>query len=124
MRRTCGFTLLELLVAMALVAMLLSLAVPRYLGGVDRAKEAVLKQNLAVMRDAIDKYFGDHGQYPGSLDILVERRYLRRIPADPITERSDTWKLSPPPQQDSAAVFDVHSGAPGRARDGSPYASW
>lgn len=119
-----GFTLIELLVVMALIGMLLSLSVPRYFGNVDKAKESVLRQNLAQTRDAIDKYFGDNGHYPDSLDEIVARRYLRKLPVDPITDRSDSWVIVAPEKKDMGAVFDVRSGAAGRARDGSEYASW
>lgn len=119
-----GFTLIELLVVMALIGMLLSLSVPRYFGNVDKAKESVLRQNLAQTRDAIDKYFGDNGRYPDSLDEIVARRYLRKLPVDPITDRSDSWVIVAPEKKDMGAVFDVRSGAVGRARDGSEYASW
>ncbi|WP_193317021.1 type II secretion system protein [Janthinobacterium sp. FT14W] len=119
-----GFTLIELLVVMALIGMLLSLSVPRYFGNVDKAKESVLRQNLAQTRDAIDKYFGDNGRYPDSLDEIVTRRYLRRLPVDPITDRSDSWVIVAPEKKDMGGVFDVRSGATGRARDGSEYASW
>ncbi|WP_205711335.1 type II secretion system protein [Janthinobacterium lividum] len=119
-----GFTLIELLVVMALIGMLLSLSVPRYFGNVDKAKESVLRQNLAQTRDAIDKYFGDNGRYPDSLDEIVVRRYLRKLPVDPITDRSDSWVIVAPEKKDMGAVFDVRSGAAGRARDGSEYASW
>ncbi|MDR7050143.1 general secretion pathway protein G [Duganella sp. 3397] len=119
-----GFTLIELLVVMALIGMLLSLAVPRYFGNVDKAKESVLRQNLALTRDAIDKFFGDQGRYPDSLDEIVARRYLRKLPVDPVTDRSDTWIIVAPEKKELGKVFDVQSGAPGRARDGSEYASW
>ncbi|SFX46792.1 type II secretion system protein G (GspG) [Janthinobacterium lividum] len=119
-----GFTLIELLVVMALIGMLLSLSVPRYFGNVDKAKESVLRQNLAQTRDAIDKYFGDNGRYPDSLDEIVARRYLRKLPVDPITDRSDSWVIIAPEKKDLGAVFDIRSGAAGRARDGSEYASW
>lgn len=119
-----GFTLIELLVVMALIGMLLSLALPRYFGNVDKARESVLRQNLAQMRDAIDKYMGDNGRYPESLDELIAKRYLRKVPADPITERADTWIIVPPERNDAGKVFDVRSGAGGRARDGSDYALW
>ncbi|MCX7289586.1 prepilin-type N-terminal cleavage/methylation domain-containing protein [Janthinobacterium sp.] len=119
-----GFTLIELLVVMALIGMLLSLSVPRYFGNVDKAKESVLRQNLAQTRDAIDKYFGDNGRYPDSLDEIVTRRYLRKLPVDPITDRSDSWVIVAPEKKDMGGVFDVRSGATGRARDGSEYASW
>lgn len=123
-RRKRGFTLIELLVVMALIGMLLSLSVPRYFGNVDKARESVLRQNLAQTRDAIDKYFGDNGRYPDSLDEIVARRYLRKMPVDPITDRSDTWIIVEPEKKELGKVFDIQSGAPGRARDGSDYASW
>lgn len=119
-----GYTLIELLVAMAILAMLLSLAVPRYFGGVDKARETVLREDLYRMRDAIDKYHGDHGRYPDKLDDLVVKKYLRRIPPDPLTDSETTWSIVPPDDPRKGGVFDVHSGAPGNARDGTPYASW
>lgn len=119
-----GFTLIELLVVMALIGMLLSLSVPRYFGNVDKAKESVLRQNLAQTRDAIDKYFGDNGHYPDSLEEIVARHYLRKMPVDPITDRLDSWIIVAPEKKDMGAVFDIRSGAAGRARDGSEYATW
>ena len=83
-----GFTLIELLVVMALIGMLLSLAVPRYFGNVDKAKESVLRQNLALTRDAIDKFFGDHGRYPDSLDEIVARRSGHRTPCPALFSRA------------------------------------
>lgn len=74
------------------------------------------------MRDTIDKYHGDRGRYPDSLDTLVEARYLRALPVDPITERADTWQVVAPPGDDASAVFDIHSNAPGKGRDGTAYA--
>ena len=123
-----GFTLIELLVVMTVIALLLTIATPRYFAAIDRAKEATLRENLAVMRDAIDKFFADKQAYPTSLQELVTQRYLRAVPIDPLTERADTWQLVPPvPKAGAAAVsgvFDVHSGAPGKAPDGSDYARW
>jgi general secretion pathway protein G len=119
-----GFTLIELLVVMALIGLLLSLTVPRYFGHVDKAKETVLRQDLLQIRDSVDKYFGDYDRYPESLQELVERRYLRRIPVDPITDRDDTWVVLPPVQKEMGKVFDVRSGAAGKGRDGTGYASW
>ncbi|AXA91102.1 type II secretion system protein [Massilia sp. YMA4] len=119
-----GFTLIELLVVMALISMLLSLSAPRYFGHVDKAKETVLRQNLAQLRDAIDKYFSDNGCYPDTLDELVERHYLRRVPVDPLTERADTWVIVPPQRERIGNLFDVHSGAAGKGSDGNDYASW
>lgn len=122
--RRSGFTLIELLVVMAVIGLLLSLAAPRYFGSVDLAREAALRQDLAVMRDAIDKHFADTGRYPATLEELATRRYLRRVPVDPITERADSWVIVPPADSALGAVYDVASGAGGTARDGSAYASW
>ena len=119
-----GFTLIELLVVLSIIALLLTIAVPRYFGSVDRAKEATLRQDLSVMRDAIDKYYGDQGKYPDSLETLAQKHYLRAVPVDPITQSSQTWQTEPPPEGLSGAVYDVHSGAPGKGEDGTPYADW
>ena len=119
-----GFTLIELLVVMSVIALLLTLAVPRYLGSVDKSKEAVLKQNLALMRDSIDKYYGDQGRYPDALDDLVSKKYLRRIPSDPVTESAETWVVVPPADTQKGAVYDVRSGAHEPARDGTSYGDW
>lgn len=119
-----GFTLVELLVVMSIVALLLSIAVPRYFNSTDRAREAVLKQSLAEMRGAIDKYYGDRGRYPAALGDLATQRYLRRIPPDPITGSEATWVTVPPQNPDQGGVFDVKSGAPGEAMDGSKYGEW
>ena len=124
-RGKSGFTLIELLVVMAVIATLLTIAVPRYFQHLDRAREASLRESLAVMRDAIDKFRADTGQYPESLDDLVSRRYLRRIPPDPITESVDSWiVVSPPEEPGQRKVWDVQSGAEGQGRDGSEYRSW
>lgn len=122
--RARGFTLIELLVVLAVLATLLSIAVPRYFNSIDKSREAALRQDLAVMRDAIDKYHGDRGMYPETLEDLVTNRYLRGIPVDPITETSESWQIVPPPEGEKGAVYDVKSGAQGAARDGSDYAEW
>ncbi|GAB3473759.1 type II secretion system protein [Azotobacter salinestris] len=124
MRRQAGFTLIELLVVMAIIASLLTIAVPRYFSSLEYSRETTLKQSLAVMRDALDQYYGDTGSYPESLETLVEQRYLRSLPVDPITERSDLWVLLPPPEGIPGGVADVRSGADGRGKDGSLYAEW
>ena len=123
--RTTGFTLIELMVVMAIIASLLSLALPRYFNSVERSREAVLKQDLHIMRDAIDKYVADRGRYPQTLDELAEKRYLRRVPPDPITDSVSTWITLPPPEGEvREGVYDVRSGAPGNSLDGEPYESW
>jgi len=123
MRRS-GFTLIELLVVLAIVATLLTLAVPRYFGSLDKSKEAVLKENLSQMRDAISRYYADKGKYPESLDALASARYLRDVPLDPITDSRGTWLVLAPPDAQKSGVFDVKSGAPGKAIDGSEFATW
>jgi general secretion pathway protein G len=117
-----GFTLIELLVVMALVALLLTLALPRYFQSIDVSKETVLVENLRVTRDALDKFYGDTGRYPDSLDELVEKRYLRTLPYDPILEASDQWTIIPPPNDARGNVYNLHSSAPGTARNGKPFA--
>lgn len=119
-----GFTLVELLVVMAIISMLLTLAVPRYFGSVERSKEAVLRENLSVTRQALDKYYGDNGRYPDALDALVSRKYLRSLPQDPITGKNDSWIIVPPETPGKGAVLDIRSGASGNGRDGSPYKEW
>lgn len=122
--RERGMTLIELLVVLAIIATLLSIAAPRYSGSVDRAKEAVLKENLATVRDAIDKFYSDSGRYPESLDALVAKKYLRKVPVDPITDSAETWILVAPDGQGSDKVADIRSGAPGTARDGTLFQGW
>ena len=122
--RRRGFTLLELLVVMAIIAVLLTLAVPRYFGSMDRSKEAVLKEDLFQLRDAIGKYYGDKGKYPESLEALATEKYLRKVPVDPITESATTWVVVAPEDPQKGAVYDVKSGAQGKASDGSVYSEW
>lgn len=123
-RTSRAFTLIEILVVMAIIATLLTLAVPRYLQSTDRAKEAVLKQNLSEMREVIDKYHADRGRYPDSLDDLVRDKYLRRIPPDPVTGSVLSWVTVPPDVAGAGNVFDIRSGAPGTALDGTSYDRW
>lgn len=123
--RVRGFTLIELLVVLAIVATLVTLVTPRYFGSLDRAKEATLHQNLDSLRIAIDRFHDDNGRYPESLQQLVEKRYLRRVPLDPLTERDDTWQLLPPPAEaGEQGIFDIRSSAPGTGKDGKAYATW
>lgn len=123
-RIRAGFTLIELLVVMAIIAALLSLAAPRYIGNVDRAKESVLKENLASLRDVLDKHYADTGKYPMALDDLVARRYLRKVPVDPFTDSNRTWVAIPPDDPQKGAIFDVRSSAAGKASDGSALRDW
>jgi len=139
-----GFTLIELLVVLAILALLLTIATPRYIHHVERAREATLRSSLKVMREAIDKFRGDQGRLPASLDELVDRSYLKSIPIDPITDKRDTWVVMTESEMaattpldapsGSAAsrtrpapalgVADVHSGAMGKGDDGTPFQEW
>jgi len=119
-----GFTLIELLVVLAIVAVMLTLAIPRYYSQLDQAKESVLRENLRATRDVLDRYYGDTGRYPESLEELVEKRYLRDLPVDPITESSSTWVLVPVPEGYRGSVYDLRSGSPATAKNGTPYAHW
>lgn len=119
-----GFTLIELLVVLAVIATLLSLVAPQYIGSVDKAKELVLRENLATMRTTLDKFYADTGRYPENLEELVTARYLRSIPVDPLTDSSTQWVVIAPPEKVKGTVFDVKSAAVGVARDGRPYKDW
>lgn len=120
-----GFTLIEILVVMVIIATLLSLVAPRYFETVERSKETTLKHDLIIMREAIDKYYSDTGSYPNTLDDMVARKYLRALPEDPITGRNDSWTFVPPVDISiQGAIYDIHSGAEGNAGDGSAYAEW
>lgn len=119
-----GFTLVEMLVVMAIVATLLSIVAPRYFDSLDRAKEAALKSDLRVLREAIDKHLADTGRLPDDLAQLAASKYLRSVPEDPITESASTWVLVRHPDGVTTGVYDVRSGATGAARDGSRYSSW
>ena len=122
--RSSGFTLIELLVVMAIIAMLLSLTMPRYFHSVDKSKEAALHSDLSGFRDAIDKYYGDNGKYPDSLEELVVKKYLRDIPPDPLTGSNLTWIVVGPQGSVQGKVYNVRSAAPGTAKDGTSYGQW
>ena len=123
-----GWTLVEMLIVISLVVIMAGIAVISYQSAITRSREAVLKEDLFRMRDAIDQYFADRGEYPGSLDLLVTQGYLRSIPTDPFTDSPATWQAIPaefdPANPLAQGVFDVRSGANGQALDGSAYAEW
>jgi general secretion pathway protein G len=109
--RLGGFTLIELIVVLVLVGLLVSIAAPRYFHVIDSGRASVQRQNVAVIRDAIDKYYGDLGHYPDSLEDLVAKHYLREVPVDPLTGQTD-WVVAAPPEGNAGNVFDVKSAQP------------
>jgi len=123
-RKKSGFTLIELLVVLVIIATLLTIAVPRYFSSLEKSREAVLQQNLALLRETLDKYYGDQGRYPDALDELVNSKYLRSVPVDPMTDSNATWVSIPPDQPEMGGVYDVKSGAQGIGRDGTEYRNW
>ena len=123
MTKIKGFTLVELMVVLTVIALLLSVVVPDYVGRVRRAEEAVLQENLTVMRDALDKHFADAGKYPRTLDELVSKRYLRSIPKDPLTQTA-SWNVVGPTDPEKGGVYDIHSAAKGVGSNGTPYERW
>ena len=123
-RAAPGFTLIELLVVMSIIGVLLSIAVPRYLRALERAKETVLRHDLSVMRESIDRHYADAGQFPETLDVLVDKHYLRAVPVDPFTRSAASWVVVASDDPDHPGVRDLRSGSPDIARDGTPFVSW
>ena len=128
-KNQAGFTLVELMIVMAIIGVLAAVAIPSYLGAVRQAREAVLKEDLHVMRSAIDSYTADKQKAPQSLEDLVTEGYLKEIPVDPMTKAKDSWQtettdtLSSVDQTDPG-IDDVHSGSQEQGSDGQPYSQW
>ncbi|MFC0398999.1 type II secretion system protein [Paraburkholderia rhizosphaerae] len=120
-KRIHGFTLIELLIVLAIVALLMTIAMPEYFHSINTSKEKVLAQNLHITRIAIDQFYGDTGRYPDSLQELVDKRYLRTLPFDPVADSANTWQIVAPEEQFPGNVYDLKSGAEGTDADGKPY---
>ena len=116
-----GFTLIELLVVLSIVSLLLTLAVPRYFQSIDAARDAVLVDNLRTAREVLDKFYGDTGRYPDSLDELVEKNYLKTLPFDPIRASSSAWVVEPPKEGTKGKVYNLRSSASGSNHLGVAY---
>jgi general secretion pathway protein G len=129
-KRETGFTLVELMIVMAIISVLAAVAIPSFISSIKSAKEAALKEDLHVMRDAIDSYTMDKNKAPQSLDDLVQSGYLKTIPIDPMTHESDTWQTSSDDtyadidQSQSGGINDVHSGSDAMGSDNQAYSSW
>jgi general secretion pathway protein G len=119
-----AFTLIELLVVLAIIAVLAMISMPKYFSSLEKGKNAVLETNLHTVRETIDKFYSDQGRYPLGLQELVERKYLRSIPSDPITESSSTWVIILDKDGENPGVANLKSGASGATKAGVPYASF
>jgi len=132
-----GFTLLEMIVVVAMIGILASMIMPSLRPAPQRAKEAVLKTNLLAIRQSLDQFYSDKGHYPSTLEEMVDEHYLRRVPVDPFTKSTDTWELiyeevdddfapaeTDLPEDGAPGIFDVRSGADGTAANGTPYSEW
>jgi general secretion pathway protein G len=129
LRSSRGFTLIELIVVMAIIVVLAGMSMVQHQNAVKRTQEAALKENLFRMRDAIDQYYADRNKYPATLQDLVSDHYLRAIPKDPFTDSADTWQTipaEPDPSNPSGdiGIYDVKSGSEGTALDGTKYSEW
>jgi general secretion pathway protein G len=119
-----GFTLIELLVVLAIIALMMTIAYPKYFHTIGTATDAALHQTLKHTRETIDKYYGDTGRYPDSLQDLVDHKYIRTLPYDPVVQSDHAWIIVTPGEANLGGVYDLHSSAPGSGSDGMPYASY
>jgi general secretion pathway protein G len=124
MKDNKGYTLIEMMTVIAIISILATIAVPSFQKSIVRAKEASLRNSLFILRDVIDQYYADQGNYPESLETLVEKKYIRAIPQDPFTGSNDTWILIPAQGEGLSGIYDVHSGSDKISLYGTPYNEW
>jgi general secretion pathway protein G len=122
--REKGFTLIELLVVLAIIAMLAGIAAPVYFSSIPKSKESALKEDLVVLRKAIDDFYSDNNKYPQDLNELVSGKYIRAIPKDPITDSDGTWIVINDDADDGGGISDIKSGAAGKSANGDNYQDW
>lgn len=122
--RYSGFTLIEMLVVLTIVALMLTIALPRYFGSLDKSRDIALQENLKVLRISLDRFNADKGRYPETLEELVEKKYLRSVPVDPVTESPTSWILVTATDPDTTGIVDIQSGASGSNKEGRAYASY
>ena len=124
MNNNKGYTLIEMLTVIAIMGILASIAVPSFQRSIIRSREASLRNSLFVLRDVVDQYYADFGEYPESLEILVEKKYIREVPRDPITGSADTWILIAPEGDEVTGIYDIHSGSDKISLYSGPYDEW
>ncbi len=124
MNNNRGFTIIEMMTVIAVIGILTTIAAPSFQRSVIRAKEASLRNSLFVLRDVLDQYYADHGDYPESLEVLTQTKYIRKVPKDPFTRSEETWILIPPEGESLSGVYDIHSGRNHRSIYGIPYNEW
>jgi general secretion pathway protein G len=124
MKKNDGFTLIELLVVLAIIALLAGIAAPVYFSSISKSKESALKQDLAVLRKALDDFYSDNSKYPQDLSELVAGKYIRSVPKDPLTDSDSSWIIIRGDDEDSSGISDIKSGAQGKSADGDNYQDW
>lgn len=123
-KKNRGFTLIELMIVISIISILITMAMPNYAVYTIRGKEAVLKENLATLRQVLDQYRADTGSYPDTLQDLVEKEYIKSVPLDPMTHSNETWILMPSINDEETGIYDIYSGSDLISLNGTPYNEW